>query len=253
MTSTKRVALITGAAGSLGKAISFRLAQDGFIVVMSDCDRHVMEAAEDISKQGMQAEGMVANLMAASEIHNLISTINNQYGRCDVLVNNAGVHPLQNVDNATALNNTTLDDWQQALAVNLTAPFLLSQAVFPLMKAKQWGRIINTASRAGRTCIPGTAAHYSTTKSGIIGLTRSLAEQGAAFGITANAVAPGRFPSPLADTMPADEVAASIQRIPVGRIGDPFELAATVAFLASDGAAYTTGSVIDVNGGAFMG
>jgi 3-oxoacyl-[acyl-carrier protein] reductase len=248
-----RIALVTGAAGSLGKAIALKLSEDGFVVVMTDCDESVIVSAKDITRRGFSAKAKICNLLDALEIKNLIDSIASEYGRCDVLVNNAGVHPLQPTDNATALENTTLADWQQAIAVNLTAPFLLAKAVFPLMKAKRWGRIINTASRAGRTSIPGTAAHYSTTKSGIIGLTRSLAEQGAAFGITSNAVAPGRFPSPLADTMPPDEVAASLKRIPLGRIGSPHELASTVAFLASEGAAYTTGSVIDVNGGAFMG
>ena len=253
MNNNTRVALVTGAAGSLGKAIALRLAQDGFVVIMTDCDERVIVSAEEVANYDLSVKAMITNLLDTAEIQTLIDSIAAEYGRCDVLVNNAGVHPLQSTDNATALENTTLEDWQLAIAVNLTAPFLLSKAVFPLMRANRWGRIINTASRAGRTSIPGTAAHYSATKSGIIGLTRSLAEEGAAFGITSNAVAPGRFPSPLADTMPPDEIAASLKRIPLGRIGDPCELAATVAFLASEGAAYTTGAVIDVNGGAFMG
>jgi 3-oxoacyl-[acyl-carrier protein] reductase len=253
MNQESRIALITGAAGGLGSASAVRLAQDGFRVVLVDREDRIHSVAQEINKQGLSADAMQVELTEPEQIQALVDSIDARHGRCDVLINNAGIHPVGRGDKATDLENTSLEDWNRAVAVNLTAPFLLCQALFPLMKRQQWGRIINVASRAGRTAISGTAAHYSATKSGLIGLTRAVAEKGAAHSITCNAIAPGRFPTPLADTMPPDAIAASLKRIPLGRVGNPKEFAATVAFLASEVSAYMTGAVLDVNGGAFMG
>lgn len=253
MDKSHRVALITGAAGTLGTAASERLAHDGFRVVLSDCSGHIQAQAEALRQRGMQADAIEADLADAGAIQALVEAVLSRHARCDVLLNNAGIHPLGAQAGAADLENTALADWQRALAINLTAPFLLSQAVFPQMKRQGGGRIINVASRAARTPIPGTAVHYSATKAGLVGLTRTLAEKGAAFNITCNAIAPGRFPSPLADSMPADEIAASIKRIPLGRVGQPAEFAGVVAFLSSEAASYMTGAVLDVNGGAFIG
>jgi 3-oxoacyl-[acyl-carrier protein] reductase len=253
MPAANRVALITGAAGGLGSAAAERLAEDGFHLVLVDREPAVHALAERLAANGRAAEALQVDLTDPAAIAALVDAVASRHGRCDVLLNNAGIHPVGSGADATDLERTTLAEWQAALTVNLTAPFLLCQAVFPLMKRQGRGRIINVASRAGRTFIPGTAVHYSASKAGLIGLTRTVAEKGAAHAITCNAVAPGRFPTPLADTMPADAIAASLKRIPLGRIGEPQEFAAVVSFLAGEAAGYITGAVIDVNGGAFMG
>lgn len=253
MEQSQRIALVTGAAGGLGTVSAARLAEDGFSLLLVDRDARVHEVARQLRDRGFAVDSELADLSRPQEIHQLMEGVAARQKRCDVLLNNAGIHPVGPEANATDLENTSLEEWQLAVAVNLTAPFLLCKAVFPLMKRQRWGRIINVASRAGRTSIPGTAAHYSATKSGLIGLTRSIAEKAAAYSITCNAIAPGRFPTALADTMPPDAIAASLKRIPLGRMGDPQEFAAAVSFLASDGSAYMTGAVLDINGGAFMG
>jgi len=146
-----------------------------------------------------------------------------------------------------------LGDWDQVLRVNLTAPFLLCQALLPDMCRRGWGRVVNIASRTGRTFTGTAGLHYTASKAALVGMTRQLAGESAAAGVTVNCVAPGRIDTPLLRQVAPERVAASMRSIPAQRLGTPAEVAAAVGFLVSPGAAFITGACLDVNGGDFMG
>jgi 3-oxoacyl-[acyl-carrier protein] reductase len=246
--SDKRVALVTGGASGLGLAMSRGLTADGFHVVMADVAENVQEVANATSDA---CTGVQCDLTSASDIHSLTEHVMAEFGRCDVLVNNAGVHP--KIDGLKEdLPRLTLASWNKVLALHLTAPFLLSKLILPAMTTRGWGRIINISSRGGRTLIPNCGAHYAATKAGLIGLTRILAEEGAPYNVTANTVAPGRISTPLSNRTTSQVLERAVQAIPLKRIGEPDELASVVCFLASERSSYMTGTVIDVNGGSFM-
>jgi 3-oxoacyl-[acyl-carrier protein] reductase len=170
----------------------------------------------------------------------------------DILVNCAGINRQKADGGRYTLEEVDDEGWALTMAINLTAPFLLCRAFVPGMKARGWGRIVNIASRAGRTFVAASNVDYSASKAGLIGLTRMVAGECAEFGITANCIAPGRISTPLADTQSVDIIEASVSTIPVKRVGASWEAGAAVAYLASDAAGFVTGVTLDVNGGAFM-
>lgn len=248
---TGKVAVITGAASGIGLASAERLAADGFAVLLLDRSEQVTQRAVAIREQGLQADSLVGDLIDPATIPMTRQVLQDRYGRCDVLMNNAGVAS-RVFGKEPSFLNVTQDEWEFVIAVNMTAPFLLSQAVFPLMQANKWGRIINVASRAGRTLVRGAGVPYHATKAGVIGLTRALAGQGGRHGITANTIAPGRVVTPLSAQTPDDLVQEALKQIPVRRLGVPQDIASAVSFLASEESSFITGAVLDVNGGGFM-
>lgn len=243
-----QTALVTGAASGIGRAISQRLVRDGYRVLMADRDESVRQAATMLAGDADAAVGLVADLGHAAGIDALRSQLEGR--RVDVLVNNAGISRGRAGFDVTA---TTPEEWERVIAVNLTAPFLLSQIVVPGMRQRGWGRIVNIASRAGRTGVLTGGLPYAASKAGLIGMTRALALQCAAQGITANSIAPGWVETPLTARTPPQAAAQALQAIPIGRVAQPDEIAGIVAFLCSADAAYITGAVIDANGGGFMG
>jgi 3-oxoacyl-[acyl-carrier protein] reductase len=251
MAQAQRIALVTGAASGLGLSAIERLAGEGYATVLVDRSDKVLAVAERLRKEDRLAEGHVANVTDEAAMTALINDLAAKRGGIDVLVNNAGGMALPK-GGSVAIEDLPTDLWMRTVSVNLTAPFVLCRLVFPAMKEKGWGRIINIASRAGRMAVPDTSVSYAATKAGLIGMTRIVADQGARFGITANCIAPGRIATPGGTNATDEVMQRSLSRIPAGRLGLPTEIAATVAFLASDGAAYINGAVIDVNGGAFM-
>jgi 3-oxoacyl-[acyl-carrier protein] reductase len=180
-----------------------------------------------------------------------VTDIDAQYGRFDILVNNAGIHPKIHGERNSFLKMTTAQ-WNEVIGVNLTAAFVLCREVAPVMRRRKWGRIVNMSSRAGRTLVDTAGIHYAAAKAGMIGMTRIIASEVAADGITANCIAPGRIESPMTNQGSDAQRAMLVGRIPVGRIGTPDEIGHVVAFLVSEDSGYLTGTVIDVNGGTFM-
>jgi 3-oxoacyl-[acyl-carrier protein] reductase len=251
MAQKQRVAFITGAASGLGLSTAERLAAEGCVTVLVDRADKVLAVAERLRGEGRLAEGHVASVTDEAAMTALVSDLATRHGGIDILVNNAGGMSLPK-GGSVAVEDLPTDLWTRTIAVNLTAPFVLCRLALPAMKAKGWGRIINIASRAGRMAVPDTSVSYAATKAGLIGMTRIVADQGAKFGITANCIAPGRIATPGGTNATDAVMQNSLSRIPVGRLGLPTEIAATISFLVSDGAAYITGAVIDVNGGAFM-
>jgi len=252
MAQQQRVAFVTGAASGLGLSTIERLAAEGCTTILVDRSDKVLQVAERLRGDGRLAEGHVANVTDEAAMTALVSDLTARHGGIDILVNNAGGMQLPR-GGSVAIEDLPTDLWARTIAVNLTAPFVLCRLVFPAMKAKGWGRIINIASRAGRMAVPDTSVSYAATKAGLIGMNRIVADQGAKFGITSNCIAPGRIATPGGTNATDEVMQRSLRRIPAGRLGLSTEIAATIAFLVSDGAAYITGAVIDVNGGAFMG
>ncbi len=251
MAGTGRIAVVTGAASGIGLASVERLARDGFSVVLLDRSEEVTARAAALRDAGLQADSLVGDLVDSATIAATKQFVQDRYGRCDVLLNNAGVAS-RVFGKEPSFLDFAREEWEFVIAVNMTAPFLLSQALFPLMQANKWGRIINIASRAGRTLVRGAGVPYHATKAGIIGLTRALAGQGGRHGITANTIAPGRVVTPLSAQTPDDLVQETLRSIPVRRLGEPRDIASAVSFLASEKSSFITGAVLDVNGGGFM-
>lgn len=251
MSPSSRTALITGAACGIGLAIATRLAQDGHPVIMLDSNPDVVQAARDLSERDLKAIGMCIDISDEHSVRNLPSSLPEWWSTLAIVVNNAGISP-KHEGRKYHVHEMPLDEWRRVLDVNLTGTFLITQTCLPALQSAGWGRIVMITSQAARTRTPVPGAHYSATKSGMTGLARVLAGEVANQGITVNCVAPGRIQSAMTAEVGADVNARHSATVPVGRLGLPEEVAATVSFLVSDGAAYTTGATIDVNGGSFM-
>jgi len=240
-----RVALITGGAGAVGAATARMLARDGFALVLADLDGGRAEAvAEEIRRAcGSEVAALGIDIAAPESSARLIASISDRFGRLDCLVNNAGRTGASKID---ALD---VEEWDAVVRVNLTAPMLLCREAVPLMRANG-GSIVNVASRV---YLSGTGVGYTSSKSGLIGLTRALAVQLGPHGIRVNAVAPSFLNSPFNKKIVAENsgLADAFRKItPLGRVGTPDDVAGAIAFLASDRASFITGDVLHVCGGA---
>ncbi len=243
-----RVALVTGGSRGIGRAVCLALAARGAAVAVHY--RTQVTAAQEVMTQiideGGKAITVSADMADAVATDTLVQQVNERLGQVDILVNNAGGMT------DSAVVDMRDEVWVQALTVNLTSAFRCARACIPAMQARGWGRIINISSQAAYT---GSAnhAHYAAAKSGLLGLTFSLAKELGMAGITVNMVTPGRIATDmLLERMPGRE-AEWLKQTPLGRIGRPEEVASAVAFLASEGAGYITGANIHVNGGLVMG
>lgn len=240
---TGKLALVTGASRGIGKAIAQQLAAMGANVVgTATSEKGAAAISEYLGEQG---QGMVLNVTADGAIDTLLGDIKAQFGDVDILINNAGITR----DNL--LMRMKDEEWSDILATNLTSIFVLSKAVLRGMMKKRFGRIVNIGSVVGSTGNPGQA-NYAAAKAGVIGFSKSMAREVASRGITINVVAPGFIDTDMTAVLTDEQKEAIFKDVPANRLGKPEEIASTVGFLVSDGAAYITGETIHVNGGMYM-
>lgn len=241
MTTSAKTALVTGAARGIGLAIATRLAADGLRVALLDRDGDAVPAAA--RSVGGDALALVADVTRAREVDAAVARVEHEWGRLDVLVNNAGI-----TGRSFPIWELTDEDWQRVIDVDLTSVFLCCRAAVKVMLRQGSGRIVNIASIAGKEGNP-TLVPYSTAKAGVIGLTKALAKEVATRGILVNAVAPAVIGTELLKQMEPSTVDLLVSKIPMGRVGTPEEVAALVAWLASDECTFSTGAVYDLSGG----
>lgn len=252
MSSTdKKVALVTGAARGIGLAIATRLAHDGYQVAMLDQDPAIEQVAGGLQQAGQAVLSVCLDIASETAVQSLPERLGTWWPGLHVLVNNAGISPKHD-GRKREVADMDLDEWRRVLDVNLTGSFLVTRACLPVLKSHGWGRIVMITSQAARTRTPVPGAHYAATKSGMTGLARVLAAEVAPFGVTVNCVAPGRIESEMTAVTSGDVNTALAASIPAGRMGRVQEVAGAVAYLVSPDADYSTGAVIDVNGGSFM-
>ena len=247
MNDTTRVALITGAARGIGRAIAASLARPGWTLYLNDVNlgEEATAAAREVEAKGAAARLVAFNVADAALVTQALDALIKESGRLDVLVNNAGITR----DNL--ILRMKEEEWDAVLAVNLKGAFNCIRAASKVMVKQRYGRIINIASVVGVMGNPGQA-NYVASKAGLIGLTKTVARELASRNITVNAVAPGFIQTEMTEALPENVKAQMLALIPLSRFGTPEEVARAVAFLAADDSAYITGQVVHVNGGMLM-
>ena len=247
MTLQGRVALVTGASQGIGRACALRLAKDGTAIALAARSQEKLEqVAKEITAAGGQAGCFVMDVASEDSVKSACKAAIAQFGKIDILVNNAGITHDQLVMRMKRA------DWDAVLNTNLTGSYLCIQQVIGSMLKQRWGRIINMTSIFGQIGQIGQA-NYAASKAGLIGLTMAMAREVASRNITVNAVAPGFIETAMTAELPADLKEKALGMIPLGRVGTDAEVADAVHFLASEGASYITGHVLNVNGGMLMG
>jgi 3-oxoacyl-[acyl-carrier protein] reductase len=246
MLETSKVALVTGATRGIGQAIALALGQAGHTVVgTATTDEGAQSISQALSAQGVKGCGRVLQVNDAGASDALLDQIGQQFGPIGILVNNAGITR----DNLSMRMRD--EEWDAVIQTNLTAVFRLSRGVLRAMMKARWGRIINITSVVGISGNPGQM-NYAAAKAGVAGMSRALAREVASRGITVNCVAPGFIDTDMTKSLSEDQIKSLTSQIPAQRLGTPADVASSVVFLASDGAAYITGVTLSVNGGMVM-
>jgi NAD(P)-dependent dehydrogenase (short-subunit alcohol dehydrogenase family) len=252
-----QVVMITGAANGIGKACAIRFAEEGARISCLDLAEEANQAvAAECRKQGVEAQAVVCDVTDPSSVKQAVQQTLDRWGQIDILVASAGIYT------GSPLEEVSLEQWEKTLKINLTGVFLINQAVVPVLIKQKSGSIINLSSMAGKTSWPASA-EYSSSKSGVIGLTRSVAMEMAPYGPTANAVCPGNTLTDMVqnvakkvgklDGLTGEEwLEMRAQDCPMKRLAEPWEIAGVIAFLASKDARYLTGQAIEVDGGLVM-
>jgi len=245
--NANKVAVVTGSSRGIGRAIATKLAKRGIsVVINNDKDPQeglmVMNEIKNIGQDGIYIQADVSDL---TQVEKMIEKVVNEFGRIDILINNAGI------TRDGFLENMDRDDWNSVLSVNLTGTFNCTKSVTKYMKKQGGGKIVNISSISAETGNIGQS-NYSAAKGGIISFTKTVAKEYAKYGITVNAVAPGFIKTKMLETVPEKVMQKIIGQIPLGRLGEPDDVAAVVCFLVSNDATYITGQLINVNGGIYM-
>lgn len=242
-----RIALVTGAAQGIGRAVAEALHAVGMRVALLDIDDDgVTAAAHELAAGSDRTLALTADVSDAAAVKRALNALDDAWGLPDVLVNNAARTVRRSVWDIDA------DEWDSVLATNLRSCLLFSQRCGAAMREAGWGRIVNLASLAGQQGGVAGGAHYAASKAGMIVLTKILAGELAGSGVTVNAVAPAAIHTPVMDALGPETIAKLERSIPVGRVGTSEEVASAVRYLCTDGAAFITGTTIDVNGGLHM-
>ena len=241
-----KIALVTGASRGIGAAIADLLASQGAVVVgTATSEKGAAAISARFADKGLKGEGMVLNVTDADSVAALLASVGEKYGAPSILVNNAGITK----DNL--LMRMSDDEWFDVINTNLSAIYRLSKGCLRGMMKARWGRIINISSVVGSMGNAGQS-NYAATKAGVAGFARALAKEVGSRNITVNTVAPGFIDTDMTKELPDAQKELLLANVPAGRLGQPEEIAAVVAFLASDAAGYVTGETIHVNGGMYM-
>ena len=242
----RKVTIITGAGGGIGRALSLYFAERNWAVCALDLNSAGVErVGSELRRLSSSIIALVADIRDEKAIGRAVESCFSRYGRIDALVNNAGII------RDRMFRNLSLEDWRKVLEVNLTGTFLCTQAVIEGMAQRRFGRVINTSSISSLG--NQGQGNYAAAKSGIIGFTRTLSLEYAPYGVTVNCVAPGATRTEMTRTLPVEAIERFIRKIPMGRMAEPEEIAVVHLFLASEEARYVTGQVVFVDGGISIG
>jgi 3-oxoacyl-[acyl-carrier protein] reductase len=243
-----RTAIITGAGSGFGAAMTRRFSQEGARVLACDRDFDAVERlSEELLRAGRAVRALAVDVAKAAQVEEMVAAAIAAFGKVDILVNNAGISPKKEYLDYVE------EDWDAVHSVNLKGEFLCARAVSEHMMANRYGRILNLSSSAWRSGGFAGGVPYTAAKAGVIGLTRALAKTLGPYGITVNAIAPGPSATQMTESWLAEWSKTFLKQIPLGRVGEPEDIANAALFLASDEAAYITGICLDVNGGIAMG
>jgi 3-oxoacyl-[acyl-carrier protein] reductase len=243
---TGKVAMVTGSAQGIGKAIGLLFARNGADIAVSDVNiEKAEETAREIQALGRRAMAIKSDVSRLDEVEKMVQAVLEQFGRIDILINNAGIA------RDKLILRMTEEDWDAVLDINLKGTFNCTKAVIRHMSKQRSGKIVNIASVVGEMGNAGQA-NYSASKAGVIGLTKTVAREFAQRGINVNAIAPGYIRTPMTDALPEKAKEELKGMIPMERLGQPEDVAEAALFLVSEASSYITGQVLNVNGGIYM-
>ncbi|MDD2700747.1 MAG: 3-oxoacyl-ACP reductase FabG [Sideroxydans sp.] len=246
MTLQGQIALVTGASRGIGQAIALELGKQGATVIgTATSDKGAQAISEYLAAAGVTGTGLALNVNDAAQVEQVLDALRKQFGEVSILVNNAGITK----DNLLA--RMSEEEWDDVLTTNLKSVFRLSRAVLRAMMKARAGRIINISSVVGSSGNSGQT-NYSASKAGMVGFTKSLAQEIGSRNVTVNCVAPGFIDTDMTQALGEEQRAKLVEHVPLKRLGKPEDIAAAVAFLAGPGAAYITGTTMHVNGGMYM-
>jgi 3-oxoacyl-[acyl-carrier protein] reductase len=242
-----RVAIITGGARGIGKAIGAAFVREGARVCLIDVDKEILETTKnEIGKSREKIIALPCDITKSANVKAVVNQVQKIFGRIDILVNNAGIIRRGTIETVTE------EDWDRVIEVNLKGTFVCCKAVARIMKQQGYGKIVNVSSIAGKMGDITSAPGYAPSKAGVDALTKTLARQLAQYGINVNAVSPHAIETEMSAQWSEERRREIIASIPLGRLGKPEDVAEAVLFLASDDASFITGEILDVNGGALM-
>ena len=244
----EKVALVTGGGQGIGKAVAQSLASEGASVVISDINMEAARKTAEEVKEAYEAKALAVetDVKKRDDIHSLVAFSEKEFGRIDILFNSAGICK------RTDIEHISEEEWNEMIDINLRGVFLCLQAVMPIMKRQQQGRILNMASLAGKVGGIAVGAHYSASKAGVICLTKSFAKALGPHGITVNALAPAPVETAMIQDWPPNVKEDMARQSPLGRIARTEDVVEPALFLLSDAARYITGEILDINGGVLM-